>query len=549
MQTAVALTHALNELGVRHAFGVSGGPISQFWQALSASAVRVTHFRHESGAAFAAAEASLATGAPVVVFVTGGPGVTNAITGMYAARHEDARVILVSGYTDPARHGRRPMQETSPGTLPHEGLYTAGPWFDHARVLLDPAELPEVIGELAEGLSRRTGFVAHLGISLAAQNAPAPPLPPSTVRPRPSADLAEAAARAYKLLRGSDWLLWTGWGAREAAAEVRELARAAGVPVMSTPRGKGVFPEDDPAYLGVTGFAGHARVTDHLARRRPDHTLVLGTQMGDFSSGYHPNLVPAKGFLQVDLADKVADTMPAATVLPIQADVAEFCAALTALIKADGPPKPLPPLPPAEHPPVRTDGPLVDPAHLISAVQQVFTDRGVPVLAEPGNAMAWAIRQLRITHPGSWRLASGMVTSMGHSVTGVVGAALATGRKAVALAGDGAMLMNNEISTAVATEAPAVWVVLNDSRYNMCEQGAAILGLAEVDCRIPATDFAALARAQGAHGLTVATPSDLLPALTEALICPDPCVVDVRIDPDRTAPTLERNASLLWERR
>ena len=72
--TSQALVGFLSALGVRYAFGVSGGAIAAIWGALSASEIEVVHFRHESGAAFAATEAHFATGAPVVVFTTTGPG-------------------------------------------------------------------------------------------------------------------------------------------------------------------------------------------------------------------------------------------------------------------------------------------------------------------------------------------------------------------------------------------------------------------------------------------------------------------------------------------
>ena len=75
---AVAFAEALEQLGVRHAFGVTGGAISFFWSALGGTGIDVTHFRHESGAAFAACEASIASGRPVVVFVTTGPEIGRA---------------------------------------------------------------------------------------------------------------------------------------------------------------------------------------------------------------------------------------------------------------------------------------------------------------------------------------------------------------------------------------------------------------------------------------------------------------------------------------
>jgi len=94
---------------------------------------------------------------------------------------------------------------------------------------------------------------------------------------------------------------------------------------------------------------------------------------------------------------------------------------------------------------------------------------------------------------------------MGHAAAGVVGAALATGRPAVAVVGDGALLMTNEINSAVKFGAPAVWVVLNDGRYGMCAQGMDALGLS-ADAEIPQVDFVAFARAQGARAALLEAP-------------------------------------------
>ena len=141
----------------------------------------------------------------------------------------------------------------------------------------------------------------------------------------------------------------------------------------------------------------------------------------------------------------------------------------------------------------------------MAAIQRVVVDRRHRlVLAESGNSFAWATHCLRFRDAGRYRVSTG-VGSMGHCAAGVVGAAFASGHPAVAIVGDGAMLMNNEINTAVKLGAPAVWIVLNDSRYNMCEQGMAVLGLA--DAGIPEVDFAMLAQAMGAAGEVASNPN------------------------------------------
>ncbi len=124
-----------------------------------------------------------------------------------------------------------------------------------------------------------------------------------------------------------------------------------------------------------------------------------------------------------------------------------------------------------------------------------------------------------------------------------MGAAHATGRRSVAIVGDGAMLMNNEINTAVALRAPATWIVLNDARYNMCEQGMASLGL-RADASIPPVDFAMLARAMGATGAVAASEADLETALSAAMAADGPSILDVRIDPVAIAPAMGRNRGL-----
>jgi acetolactate synthase-1/2/3 large subunit len=185
----------------------------------------------------------------------------------------------------------------------------------------------------------------------------------------------------------------------------------------------------------------------------------------------------------------------------------------------------------------------IRPEVLMQAIQLVAIDRhDCLVMAESGNSFTWATHYLRFSKPGRYRVSTG-VGSMGHFTTGVVGAAIAGQTTAIAIAGDGAMLMLNEINTAVKFGAPAVWVVLNDARYNMCEQGMSALGL-EADARIPPVDFSKFAQSLGASGEVVESETDLDEALERAIAARRPFVLDVRVDPARPAPAMARNRGL-----
>ncbi|MBR8838012.1 MAG: scytonemin biosynthesis protein ScyA [Stigonema ocellatum SAG 48.90 = DSM 106950] len=548
LTVADVIVQMLENLGVGCAFGVAGGAMASLWGSLSNSTMQVLNCRHESGAAFAAVEAYFASSLPTVVFTTAGPGITNALTGLFAARGEGAKVILLSACTSAPQRGRWAIQETSAETLPTEGIFTAGTLFNYATTVECAAQIPQIFRRLALGLSQPGGFVAHLSIPTTVQSSlvdkiSLPQLGISSSVVSPSRD---AIAKTVHLLSEGPFAIWLGFGARDAADEIRQLAERTGAAVMCSPRGKGIFPEDHPQFVGVTGLGGHGSVMTYMQQQPPLRTLVLGTRLGEPTSFWNPKMVPAGGFVHVDIDPTVPGVAyPQAETFGVQSDIKGFVQALLdyeeLLVTAKTPlslPNPEP-----EQIPSGADTP-VRPDVLMEAIQKVIVDGSdAIVMAECGNSFTWSTHLLRFPQANRYRVSTG-VGAMGHAVTGVLGAAIASNGKAVAIVGDGAMLMNNEISTAVKYNIPAVWIVLNDARYNMCHQGMAMLGMTGADATIPEADFAMIACGMGAEGIRVHKESDLQAALEKAMRATGPFVIDVLIDPNRPAPSKGRNQGL-----
>jgi len=537
---ATALADALVALGIRRAFGVSGGGVAHIWSALGEHpALQLVHTQHEGGASFAATEASLATASPVVVFGTTGPGLTNLLTGLVAARQEGACVIAITGMTPAERRGRGATQETSPQSL-WPGLFAPGAVFDMAEVLEDPRQLPTVLAKLAEGVAQPGGFVAHIAVPGAQRTAPHRSLPPTQVcHPRLGAAATEQLARDLATAR--QVRLVVGYEARHATERLTELADRLDATVVVTPRAKGVFPEDHPRCLGVVGLAGTAEALLEPA----DQVLCLGTRLGEASSQWQDALLPAPGgrMVLVHPRGDATGAYPDTAHLLVRAAVDQVVDDLIRALPASFLPYVGRPRAPRRAVPMAVVPGTVHPEALMAAVQRVVVEgSGAHVMAASGNSFAWAIRHLRFPRP-RFRVSVGW-GSMGHCTSGVIGIA-ATGQPAVAIVGDGAMLMMNEVATAVRHRLPAVWVVLVDGRYGMCAQGTAMLGLPS-DCTLPPVDFAAWARAMGAHGLTVDTAAGIAPALTEALAHGGPVVVAVHIDPTAEAPIGRRVAALTF---
>lgn len=484
-----ALIGALVQMGARFAFGIIGGAIVPFFATLRRSPLTVVQFRHESGAVYAATEASLATGAPAIAFATTGPGLTNALTGALTARWEGAKLLLVSGSTGSERRGRFSLQESNEHTLGAD-LYRPGGLFDHAVAIEHEDELPRVLRALALGFASPRGFVAHVAMPLRIQacKAPAPGITRGPTAPAP--DDATVSAVAERLRE--PFAVWVGHGARHAAALVRELVRRCHAPALATPRGKGIVPEDDPRYLGVSGaFGSDPELGARLKAAKVRRLLVLGSRLGEVSSAYRTDLIPPDGLIHVDL-DPAAPggAFPEVETLAVQAEIGQLLERLLARLEPrSGPAGALP----RRRPPARLDprggAPRIRPQYLMQCLQdRVIDGSSSMIMAESGNAFAWTTAHLRFSEPHRYRQ-SGLFCPMGHVSAGVLGAALATGRRAVAVVGDGAFLMQNEISTAVQIGADVLWIVLNDARYGMVHHGLRAQGHDSPGMDIPAVDF------------------------------------------------------------
>jgi acetolactate synthase-1/2/3 large subunit len=351
--------------------------------------------------------------------------------------------------------------------------------------------------------------------------------------------------RCRRLLRPGRFAIWIGFGARHASAEVLELAERTSAVVMSSPRAKGVMPESHPLYLGVTGLGGHATVEQYLADAGIERVLVLGSRLGELTSFWSKGLAPSEGFLHVDLdASVFGAAFPHVPTLGVQADVGDF---LRALLRDWAPSSAKASIakvcaPFTENMP--RQGALVRYSALLSAIQRrVVEGSNAIVLTEAGNSFMLGSHYLAFDEPGRYRVST-QFGSMGQASAGVLGAAAAHG-KAVALVGDGALLMFNELSTAAKYGIAAVWIVLNDARYGMIEDGMLAIGWEPFETDFPRADFVAISQAMGVPAVRVEREVDLDLALLKAVEAKTPYLIDVWIDPSERAPSNRRNVSLV----
>ena len=543
MTVANQVAMLLRQLGVREAYGVCGREIVPVWSALLATRatpheIATRHARHENGAGFAAIGSWSQTGRPVAVFVTTGPGLTNVITSLETARATGAKLVLLSPLTPAAERGRLGIQATGPGGYASPDLYIAGGLFDVVAMVDSRAQLATLPGRLASGVAREAAFLAHIAISTTVQTAvlDTPPLVPAQRVPAPgvSPALADELARLLSL---EPFAAWVGFGARRHAPAIRRFLDLTDAPVISSPRALGVA-DRHRAFLGVTGNGGHEGIGEELARLGIRRTLVLGSALGEATSGWNPGLVPPDGFIHVDVDGRVfGRAYPEARTIGVQADIGELLAALLARATRFERRRPL-----ARRvrrvSVARAPGPVgtIHPAALMAAIQRVIVDgTDVPILADASSAMFWGAHHLSFDRPGRW-FVEGRFGAMGSAGAAVVGAASGRGGAAAAICGDGSMHMQDEINTAVRYGIHAIWIVLNDAGLGVVRAGMRASGWPLHDADYPPTDFAAVARAKGAGAARVTREQDLDAALLAAIEAEAPFLVDVVIDPTVAPP-------------
>jgi acetolactate synthase-1/2/3 large subunit len=130
--------------------------------------------------------------------------------------------------------------------------------------------------------------------------------------------------------------------------------------------------------------------------------------------------------------------------------------------------------------------------------------------------------------------------SMGYGVPGGVAAKqLFPDREVIVFAGDGDFLMNGqEFATACQYGLPIVVVLLNNGTYGTIRmhQEREYPGRAS-GTELKNPDFAALARAYGGYGETVATTEEFAPAFERARASGKPSIVEVKLDVEAITPT------------
>ncbi len=542
MRVSEAIGRTLVERGVEVCFGLAGSGNFTVLNALQTAGVAFYSSRHECGAVAMADGYTRASGRIAVASVHQGPGFTNTLTGLTEAAKCRTPLLVLAA-------------DMPPGTQWSNFKIDQGILAETAGAVSERVRGPETAAaDAARALRRarveRRPVVLNIPITFVGAycdgDSYAAPDSPTLEPPRPS---DHSVVRVADLLEGASHpAIIAGRGAAlsEAREALEALADRVGAILATSAMGHGLF-AGYPYDVGIAGGFSSSLALELLSQA--DAVLAFGASLNHWTVRHGRLFSPKARVAQVDLDGELIGSLhrvdvgivgdAAATAWAVLDEVQRrgmdnegFRGEALACEIARGR---------SRDEPYEDQGTAeyIDPRTLSIALDDLLpTER--TVATDSGHFLGYPCMYLSVPDYRGFVFPNAF-QSVGLGLASGIGAAVARpDRLCVAAVGDGGALMSlGELETAARYRLPMLIVVYNDSAYGAEVHHFGPEGQPVDIARFPKTDFAALARAAGAKGVTVRDEGDLAQVEDWLEQRDGPLVVDAKVNPDVRAEWLE----------
>jgi len=536
---AKALMRALEKEGVKEVFGLPGGANLPMYDEFARCDIRHILTRHEQSAAHMADGFGRVSRKPGVCFATSGPGATNILTGIATAQADSAPMVAITGQVPVPMIGRDAFQES-------DIIGMANPVVKYAFQPREASEIPEVI--------RKGFFIAETGrpgpvlidIPKDVQQDEAEMVFPDEFKirgyhPWADPDMVNVEKAINMLLSAEKPVILAGGGTiiSSAFAELQAIAELLMMPVVTTFKGKGAFPENHPLSLGPIGMHGHAEANRIMTEA--DCVLAIGTRFSDRSVGTFEDFEKRLKIIHMDV-DPAEIGKNQTTSVAVVGDVRASLRIMVKMLMQKAIKKTEEnnwikhvketkeywqenlKLHPGE----------MGAAKILRKLRELLPHESV-VTTEVGQHQMWASLFFDVIQPGTFFSSTGLGT-MGWGFPAAIGAKVARPNVPVVdIAGDGSFAMTeNSLATAVLEDIPVIVFVLNNSTLGMVAQWQRtfyqrrMIGVDQKHC----PDYVKLAESYGAQGIRAQSMDELDKAIRSALSSDVATVIDIPIDPE-----------------
>jgi acetolactate synthase-1/2/3 large subunit len=514
--------------GVRRVFGLPGGEIAEIMAACRRLGLKFILTRHENAACIMASVTGELSRRPGVVLATVGPGATNLVNGVANAFLERAPLLVISAQVATSVAPALPHQRVD-----LEGLFRPITKWSHTLTGKDTATTVQRALDIAvEGRPGPVYLALPGDVARMEESAPDPQIggyqaPPAIA---PTATAVDRAARMIGEARKPLALVGIGLDPAASRPALFRWLDAARIPVATTPKAKGLVPEDHPLFAATcSGMAGD-RLFSELVQEsdllvgvgfdpteaiRPFYLERPFLSVAEYGVA-EPAFVPA-----LELIGSVPDTLDALAAKPQARHawtpdaLARFRQGLAGFLT----------------PSLDQTRLGLSPARLFSHLRDL-TPRDTILTVDTGAHKLLISQVWRSYQPQTFLVSHGLST-MGQALPAALAAKLAhPDRAVVAVTGDGGLAMVlSELETASRLRLPVVVVVLCDRSLHLIRLHQERKGFQAAGVDFGPIDFAGIAPGLGCHGVRALTWSEFDAAIAGALIADRPTVIEVSVDP------------------
>ncbi|MGH2618783.1 MAG: thiamine pyrophosphate-binding protein, partial [Thermomicrobiales bacterium] len=482
--------------------------------------------RFETSGAFMAMAYARVTNQIAACFGCPGPGIANLVPGILEAYSGCTPMLVLGVRSSRQTYGKGSFQETDHVAM----LSSITKW---ATTVELPERIPWVMRRAVQiATSGQPGPVyvelpSDIGLGVAEIPADSRAIP----APRPAPDPSSIAAAADLIAAAKRPLIITGGGTilSGAGSAVGRLSRQFGIPMQTTPAGRGSVAETHPLFCGLTGL--YRTTFPRRVYEAADLLITVGSRMEEFQGGFLP-FPRAAELIQIDIdpfelgrnwepdvaiqadarlaIEALFDALEAREVISdidLTTEIHEGRKAAMKSAWAD-----------ADAALERGEMPFKGKS-VVAEINRVFGTNTI-LVKENGGQDLWAYfwPYYQVLDPGCC-VPPAEQTAMGYGVVGAMAAKLARpDRQVVCTTGDGAFQMQlHELGTAVQEGLAVTWVVLDDSAFGWVQWiQKRTEGPIVATQFAPGTDLVAAANAAGIEAIRVESAAGLRPALTAA---------------------------------
>ena len=546
------LIRALQEEGVEYIFGYPGGAVLHTYDALfKQNRIRHILVRHEQAATHMADGYARSTGKPGVVFVTSGPGATNAITGIATAYMDSIPLIVVSGQVQSHLIGTDSFQET-------DMVGVSRPVVKHSFLVKRAEDLPDVIKkafyisktgrpgpvvvDIPKDITTPTDLVKYKypkNLSIRSYN------------PAQRGHTGQIKKAVSMLMEAERPMVYTGGGVvqGEGSELLTRLVKLLGFPITNTLVGLGADPGSDQQFLGMLGM--HGTYEANMAMHHCDLILAIGARFDDRITNTVSKFCPYAKIIHVDI-DPASISKNVEVDIPIVGPVESVLTEMVALVE--------PGLSKRtklkkEHLAewwdqiegwrkqnclkiIKTEGSsVIKPQEVVQAIYKATEGKSY-ITSDVGQHQMFAALYYAFDEPRKW-ISSGGLGTMGFGLPAAMGVQIAFPDEVVTcITGEGSIQMNiQELSTCSQYGLPIKIINLNNGALGMVKQWQDMQyeGRHSNSYMESLPDFRKLVESYGHAGFNVSTIEELDQVLGETYssALKDRLVfVDVKVDPE-----------------